>query len=577
MKKMLSVLLVLVLVLSFTACSGTDDADSGGESGKIGLVVSTLNNPFFVDLKTGAEEKAAELGYELVVLDSENDPAKELSNVEDLVTQGVDLILINPTDSDAVGNAVKEANANDIPVITLDRGAADGEVVTHIASDNVAGGVLAGEFIADQLSNEGNVVELEGIAGTSAARDRGKGFNDAIAGTSIEVVAKQTANFDRSEGLNVMENILQGQDSIDAVFAHNDEMALGAMEAIKSSSRDIMVVGFDATGDAIESIEAGEMAATVAQQPKLIGALGVESADQVLSGETVDSFIPVALKLITSEKEASNSESKKVGLVISTLNNPFFVDLKTGAEEKAAEVGYELVVLDSENDPAKELSNVEDLITQGVDLILINPADSDAVGNAVKQANAEGIPVITLDRGASDGEVVTHIASDNVAGGVLAGEYIAEQLSSAGKVVELEGIAGTSAARDRGKGFNEAIKGTEIEVVAKQTANFDRTEGLNVMENILQGQETIDAVFAHNDEMALGAMVAVKASGRDILVVGFDATGDALDSIESGEMAATVAQQPKLIGSLGIESAEKVLTGESVDGFIPVDLKLITQ
>jgi len=299
MKKMLSILLVLVLVLSFTACSGTEDNASGEEGGKIGLVVSTLNNPFFVDLKTGAEEKAAELGYELVVLDSENDPAKELSNVEDSVTQGVDLILINPADSDAVGNAVKEANANDIPVITLDRGAADGEVVTHIASDNVAGGVLAGEFIAEQLSNEGNVVELEGIAGTSAARDRGKGFNEAIEGTEIEVVAKQTANFDRTEGLNVMENILQGQETIDAVFAHNDEMALGAMVAVKASGRDILVVGFDATGDALDSIESGEMAATVAQQPKLIGSLGIESAEKVLTGESVDGFIPVELKLIT--------------------------------------------------------------------------------------------------------------------------------------------------------------------------------------------------------------------------------------------------------------------------------------
>jgi len=576
MKKMLSILLVLVLVLSFTACSGADEG-AGGEQGKIGLVVSTLNNPFFVDLKTGAEEKAAALGYELVVLDSENDPAKELSNVEDLVTQGVDLILINPADSDAVGNAVKEANNNDIPVITLDRGASEGEVVTHIASDNVAGGVLAGEYIIEQLSGKGKVVELEGIAGTSAARDRGKGFNSAIEGTDIEVVAKQTANFDRTEGLNVMENILQGQDAIDAVFAHNDEMALGAMEAIKSAGRDILVVGFDATGDALESIDAGEMAATVAQQPKLIGSLGVESADKVLSGESVDAFIPVNLKLISSEKQMSSSDPKKIGLVLSTLNNPFFVDLKIGAEEKAAAIGYELVVLDSENDPAKELSNVEDLITQGVDLILINPADSDAVGNAVKQANANDIPVITLDRGASDGTVVTHIASDNVAGGVLAGEYIKEQLAGKGKVVELEGIAGTSAARDRGKGFNSAIEGTDIEVVAKQTANFDRTEGLNVMENILQGQETIDAVFAHNDEMALGAMVAVKSSERDIMVIGFDATGDALDSIEAGEMSATVAQQPKLIGSLGVESAEKVLKGEAVDSFIPVELKLMTK
>ncbi|QXM06281.1 ribose ABC transporter substrate-binding protein RbsB [Crassaminicella indica] len=273
------------------------------------------------------------------------------------------------------------------------------------------------------------------------------------------------------------------------------------------------------------------------------------------------------------EKEASN----KIGLVISTLNNPFFVSLKEGAEEKAKDLGYELVVLDSQNDPNKELSNVEDLVTQGVSVILINPTDSDAVGNAVKVANKAGIPVITLDRGANKGEVVTHIASDNIAGGKMAGDFIVEKLENKGKVVELEGIAGTSAARDRGQGFNDAIKASDIEVVAKQTANFDRTQGLSVMENILQAQPEINAVFAHNDEMALGAYEAIKASGRDILVVGFDATDDAVKSVKNGEMAATVAQQPKLIGSLGVENAVKVIKGEAVESFIPVELKLITK
>jgi len=217
------------------------------------------------------------------------------------------------------------------------------------------------------------------------------------------------------------------------------------------------------------------------------------------------------------------SSKVKVGLVISTLNNPFFVSLKDGAQAKATELGYTLIVLDSQNDPAKELSNVEDLVTQGVSAILINPADSDAVGNAIKVANKQKIPVITLDRGANSGEVVTHIASDNVAGGKMAGEYIVKLLGGKGNVVELEGLPGTSAARDRGKGFNEALNGTSIKVVARQAADFDRTKGLNVMEDILQGQSNIDAVFAHNDEMALGALKAIEASGRDIKIVGFDA------------------------------------------------------
>lgn len=283
---------------------------------------------------------------------------------------------------------------------------------------------------------------------------------------------------------------------------------------------------------------------------------------------------PAATEEPAAEEAAG---AAKIGLVVSTLNNPFFVSLKEGAEQKAKDMGMELVVLDSQNDPAQELANVEDLLTQGVSLILINPTDSDAVGNAIIAANNKNVPVVTLDRGANQGEVVSHIASDNVAGGVMPGEHIVSLLGGKGKVVELEGIAGTSAARDRGQGFNDAIAGTEIEVVAKQVADFDRTQGLSVMENILQAQPEIDAVFAHNDEMALGAQKAIEASGREIIIVGFDATDDAVAAVKEGKMSATVAQQPSLIGELGVETAKKILDGESVEDFVPVDLQLVTE
>lgn len=271
------------------------------------------------------------------------------------------------------------------------------------------------------------------------------------------------------------------------------------------------------------------------------------------------------------------SAQKPVGLVVSTLNNPFFVTLKDGAEAKAKELGVQLVVLDSQNDPAKEIANVEDLLSRGVAVILINPTDSDAVGNAIRIANRAKVPVITLDRGANAGQVVSHIASDNVAGGKMAGNYIVQRLGKKSNIVELEGIPGTSAARDRGKGFNEALKGTQIEVIARQTADFDRTKGLNVMENILQAQPVINAVFAHNDEMALGALRAIQASGRQIMVVGFDATDDAVKAVKDGELSATVAQQPSFIGAQGVETAKAVLEGKKVPANIPVGLKLITK
>ena len=235
------------------------------------------------------------------------------------------------------------------------------------------------------------------------------------------------------------------------------------------------------------------------------------------------------------------------------------------------------MVLDSQNDPAKELSNVEDLTVRKVNAILINPTDSEAVGNAIRLANKANILVLTLDRGAAQGDVKAHIASDNVAGGKLAGDFIAEKLGSGAKVIQLEGIAGTSAARDRGEGFALAVTANKLQVLASQPADFDRTKGLNVMENLLAAHPTVQAVFAQNDEMALGAIRAVQAAGKEVMIVGFDGTDDGKAAVAKGKLAATVAQQPALIGAIGVETADKVLKGQPVEKSIPVPLQIVNK
>lgn len=278
---------------------------------------------------------------------------------------------------------------------------------------------------------------------------------------------------------------------------------------------------------------------------------------------------------------AAATEDMTVGLSLSTLNNPFFVTLRDGAEAAATAAGVELVVVDAQDDPAQEATNIEDLIQRGVDALLINPTDADAIVPSIQKANEAGIPVFTVDRGAAGGEVVSHIASDNVAGGRLAAEFLCEALGGAGSVVELEGIAGTSAARDRGQGFNDYMSSdcTGVEIVAKQTANFNRAEGLSVFENILQAQPEIDGVFAHNDEMILGALEAAEAAGRaeEIVFVGFDAVDDAVAAVEAGKLAATVAQQPAEMGRLSVAYAINHLNGETVEDAVPVDLALVTE
>ena len=296
------VLTAMAAAFMLSACSDSGEKQPANmtteKDNKLALVVSTLNNPFFVDLKEGAEQKAQELGYQLVVLDSQNDSAREMTNIEDLTVQGVQLILLNPADSDAAGNSVMIANQAGIPVVTLDRDANSGEVASHVASDNVAGGAMAAELIIDLLNNEGQVIQLEGVPGTSAARERGAGFEEVMKNSNVKIVATQTADFDRAKALNVTENLLQANPDVKAIFAQNDEMALGAIKAVDAAKKDIIVVGFDGTEDGVNAVKSGEMTATVAQQAAAVGAMGVEVADQVLKGTEVEEFTPVELQLI---------------------------------------------------------------------------------------------------------------------------------------------------------------------------------------------------------------------------------------------------------------------------------------
>lgn len=302
-KKFLAAVLALVMVLSLTACGITIDGENNSKkkkttNGSIGLSVSTQNNPFFVSLAEGAEKAADELGVSLTVVDAGDDVTKQVSDIEDLISKQISVLIVNPVDSDAVSGAVQDAIDQGIKVISVDRVVNGVTVDCEIASDNVAGAELATQYIVDTLGEGTKVAELQGTSGASAAIDRGTGFHN-IADDKLEVVASQVANFDRTEGMSVMENMLQANSDIKAVFAANDEMALGAVEAISGSGKDIMVVGFDATDDAIAAIKEGKMAATIAQQPDLIGYTAVENAVKLINNESIPSSIPVEVTLIT--------------------------------------------------------------------------------------------------------------------------------------------------------------------------------------------------------------------------------------------------------------------------------------
>ena len=288
-------------LLSVAGCGSSDDkAASSDKKVIIGFSVSTQNNPFFVKMADSVKAEAAKQGVEVKIVDAQNDPAKQANDISDLIQQHVDVLIVNPVDSAAVGNSVISANEAKIPVITVDRSSDSGDVATHIASNNIKGGEMAADFLVQKLGEGAEVAELEGIPGASATRERGEGFHN-IADNKLKVLAKQSADFDRSKGLTVAENMIQANAGIKAIFAHNDEMALGAISAAKSANKNIMIVGFDGTEDGMKAVEDGELVATIAQQPDKMGEMGVDAAVKLAKGESVEKNIAIDLKLVQKQ------------------------------------------------------------------------------------------------------------------------------------------------------------------------------------------------------------------------------------------------------------------------------------
>lgn len=298
MKKILAVLIAVVMLASMASIAAAEAPV------KIGYLLSDLSNQFFTTLEAGIKARCEELGVEVVGYDSGNDAANDMTNMEDLLSVGVDLILYNPVDSDAGEAVVALANENGVPVITVDRGVNGAEVVSHIASDNVYGAEIAAKYIVELLGEEGGAVaEVQGMAGASAATDRHTGFDNVMgAAANITVVSSQIGNWDRTQAMSIMENVLTSNPEVKAVFCANDVMALGVVEACQAADRgDIIIVGFDADTDAIAAIEEGTMAGTIQQLPDQMGRTAVDVALSHLKGEAVEANIGVEVALVKAD------------------------------------------------------------------------------------------------------------------------------------------------------------------------------------------------------------------------------------------------------------------------------------
>lgn len=285
----------------------------------------------------------------------------------------------------------------------------------------------------------------------------------------------------------------------------------------------------------------------------------------------------------TESSSGKSKEPKRIAVIISTLNNPWFVVLGDTARDRAVELGYEANMFDSQNDTAKEAEHFDNVIAAGYSAILFNPTDSDGSIANVKRATEAGIPVFCIDREINSTDAATaQLLSDNYSGCVELGKYFVEVLGEKGKYVELLGLVGDNNTWNRSKGFHSVVDRYEgLEMVAQQNADFDRNKALEVMESILQSHGDINAVFCGNDAMAMGAYQALLAASKadQVKVFGYDGSEDVVKSISEGKIAATVMQYPKVMARTSAEYAHEYLANgkDDFDQKIPVNVDLVSQ
>ena len=276
---------------------------------------------------------------------------------------------------------------------------------------------------------------------------------------------------------------------------------------------------------------------------------------------------------------AGDSANKSITFALSTQANSFMVKMREGAQKKADELGLTINFQDASDDSATQANQLANAAATGAGAVIVNPTDSDAMAPAVKQLTDAKIPVVAVDRAVNNAEVSSYIASDNVGGGKQAAKALSEAIHGEGEILVLQGKTGSSASRERGQGFDEGLKDSpNIKVVAKQTAEFERVKGLDVTTNLLQAHPNVKAIFAENDEMALGAIEALgDKAGKDVIVVGFDGVEDALKAIKEGTMYASIAQQPAEMAAQAVVEASKLLKGEAATKEMQVDVVTVTK
>ncbi len=550
---------------------------------KVALITMDSIDQHWITLNEGAQKAASELGVEVAFMSpNTKDDAQQIECVNNAVAGGYDAIIVAANGPDAISSALKEATSQGVKVVYVDS-PANVDAEATFSTDNKAAGTTAGEEMLAALEAAGVTAGDIGIINVNAATDscvaREEGFRAAFDGSAYTIMETQYGEGDAAKSQSIAENyITQG---VVGIFGCNEGSTTGAGNAIKASGNSALVgVGFDKSDAILNLITDGNLLCTMAQNPDVMGYKGVQAAVAAINGESLggkveDTGVSVinaaALGGAAASAPATASQAWKIALITMDSIDQHWVTLNEGAQAKAAELGVEVSFMSpNTKDDAQQIECVNNAVAGGYDAIIVAANGPDAISSALKEATSQGVKVVYVDSPANVDAEAT-FSTDNKAAGTTAGEEMLAALEAAGVTAGDIGIINVNAATDscvaREEGFRAAFDGSAYTIMETQYGEGDAAKSQSIAENyITQG---VVGIFGCNEGSTTGAGNAIKASGNSALVgVGFDKSDAILNLIADGNLLCTMAQNPDMMGSMGVEAAVKALEGEALGGAV---------
>ena len=600
MKKMLALACSLGMVVSLMAGCGSktenaaattaaQSAEAGTEAAKAGsdtmiaLITMDSIDQHWVTLNEGAQKAAKELGVTVQFMaPNTKDDAQQIECVNNAVSAGAKAIIVAANGPDAISSALKEAGSSGVKIVYVDS-PANVDAEATFSTDNKAAGKTAGDEMLKALKAAGVTSGSIGVINVNAATDscvmREEGFRSAFEGSDFTLLETQYGEGDAAKSQSIAENyITQG---VVGIFGCNEGSTTGAGNAIKASGKDgIIGVGFDKSDAILGLIDDGYLLCTMAQNPDVMGYEGVKAAVAAIGGESLGGKVTdTGVSVLTAQSGAASeagaavkaSKEYKIALITMDSIDQHWVTLNEGAQKEAKDLGVTVTFMSpNPKDDAQQIECVNNAVAGGYEAIMVAANGPDAISSALKEAESSGVKIVYVDSPANVDAEAT-FSTDNKAAGKTAGDEMLKALNAAGVTSGSIGIINVNAATDscvmREEGFRSAFEGSGFTLLETQYGEGDAAKSQSIAENyITQG---VVGIFGCNEGSTTGAGNAIKASGKDgIIGVGFDKSDAILGLIDDGYLLCTMAQNPDVMGSKGVEACVKALEGESLGGVV---------